>query len=612
MTALTVVALACGAFLGLGAGTASAGPFSPCDHVWIGPTTATSNNFNYPDAFATYWGTSWGDGALPAGAKIVLRGRFPHARYMSFNTYNFGRTSPGPNDSLYDAQIDPDPGATNGFRPGERRDAADRDYTITIVNGTAPTAGQPRPANTLYTGSASLGTTVVYRIYLPDANQGDDLTAGAGLPDVELDVPGQPPITDPATVCSTLGLQTLGGAQGLMPIATYSALRTTTATPGQAPPATHPAVDPPRWERWFNYRYSVVGYFDQPYDGFDAPTVDRSTIPATATGGPLSNKDASTMITFADRGFGDVLVIHGRAPTVPHTLGGETTFGTGDVRYWSFCQNELFSSKVDGCIADEQIPVAADGTYTVVTSLADDRPANATARCGYGFMPWSPAGDGAPDFDPDTGAAIPGTTLPASKGGRPQAGFIAYRQILPQPGFAGSIANVATPGTEPAALGGYLPTASYTTRAAFEARGCPADQTPPPVTTTTTTTPPPVRPPAVDRRAPRLGLRISRTQHSLHHARVRVRVRCDEACTATIAPAISVHGSRAVTHVPSSTVALAPNVTRTVNVRLAAPARNRLRAALRRHHRPAVTVVVRARDASGNAAHATGHTRVTG
>jgi hypothetical protein len=467
----------CAAFVSLfgcalaSAGPAAAAPVSPCDRFWLGPTTATNNNFNYPDKFAAYWGTSWGDGALPSGAKIVLRGQFPHARYMSFNTYNFGRASPGPNDSLYDAQIDPDPGSTNGFRPGDRRDSANRSYTMTIVNGTPPAPGTPRPANTLYTGSDGLGTTFVYRVYLPDT--GEDLSGGVGLPSVELDLPGEAPVTDPAAICSTLGLQSLGGPQGLMPISTYSALRTTTSIPGDTPPVTHPAVDPPRWEKWFNYRYTVVGYFYQPYPGFDDPLVDRSTLSSAATGGPLSNKDASTMITFADRGFGDVLVIHGRAPTVPKTLAGETTFGNGQVRYWSFCQNELFSSRVEDCIADEQIPVDRHGNYTVVTSLAADRPANAKTACGFGWMEWSPNGDGAPDFDPTTGAAIPGTTLPRAKGGRPEAGLIAYRQILPASGFAGSIANVTGPGQEASTLGSYLPTSRYMSRAEFQSLGCP-------------------------------------------------------------------------------------------------------------------------------------------
>jgi hypothetical protein len=477
---------------------ASAEPVSPCVQFWQGPVTATSSNHNYPDEFAAYWGANWADGSLPEGAKLVLRGRFPHARYMSFNTYNFGRPSPGPNDSLYDAQIEPDPGSTNGFRPGERRDSADRDYTVTIVNGTPPPAGTPRPANTVYTGSAGLGTTFVYRVYLPD--EGADLSGGVGLPDVTLELPGEEPITDPAKVCDALELQRLGGPTGLMPIATYSNLRTTTSVPGEAPPATHPAVDPPRWERWFNYRYSVVGYFHQPYDGFEHPLVDRTTIPSTGTGGPLSNKDAYSLITFADRGFGakrrgrhargsgakahrsaagtahakkTSLVIRGRAPSVPETLEGNRTFGSGDVRYWSFCQNELFSSRVIDCIVDEEIPVDSDGDYTLVTSLAAHRPANARTKCGFAWMEWSPNGDGAPDFDPSTGGAIPDTALPREKGGRPEQGFIGYRQILPSPDFVGSIANVSAPGEE-SALGDYLPKARYMTRSKFQSLGCPA------------------------------------------------------------------------------------------------------------------------------------------
>ena len=41
-----------------------------------------------------------------------------------------------------------------------------------------------------------------------------------------------------------------------------------------------------------------------------------------------------------------------------------------------------------------QIPLDADGDYTIVYSRAEDRPANATAENGVAWIEWSPRGEG--------------------------------------------------------------------------------------------------------------------------------------------------------------------------------------------------------------------------
>ena len=96
--AISIATLATFAILAASAAPARAIPLDPCDRFWAGSTTAQTNNINYPDEFAAYWGSNWTNG-MPAGAKLVLHGHFPHARYMSFNTYNFNTASvhqPGP------------------------------------------------------------------------------------------------------------------------------------------------------------------------------------------------------------------------------------------------------------------------------------------------------------------------------------------------------------------------------------------------------------------------------------------------------------------------------------------------------------------------------------
>ncbi len=455
-------------------------PLDPCDRFWAGstnPETLATSNINYPDEFAAYWGSSWTLG-LPEGAELVLHAQFPHARYMSFNTYNFNQppTSLGPNDSLYDVQIEPDPGSTNPYVPGQPRDGANRDYTVTVVSGAAPANPADRAPNTVYTGRESgLGVTLVYRIYLADG--GTSVDGDAGLPQAELHLADGSVISGGSDICEALSVERLGGAQGLIDVPTYARLRTKTLVNGVEsdvpPPVTHPGVNPPRWERYFNYRYSLVGQFYQTYPGFSTPLVDRSTISAAATGGPLSNKDGYTMVTFGDRGFGQLLVIHGRAPTVPATYNGETTMGSGQVRYWSFCQNEFQSSRYVDCLFDQDIPIARDDTYTIVTGDPMDRPFNAKRACGVAWLDWPTRGDGAPDYVPGGDPrGIPGTLLPPEKGGRREMGMIAYRQLLPDPAFSHGINGVALPGTEAAVLGDYMPTGEYVSKKEFESLAC--------------------------------------------------------------------------------------------------------------------------------------------
>ena len=71
--------------------------------------------FNFPEESATYWMSRF---SLPEGSRLVLRGRYPHARYISLNSYS----EAVPTDALSDIVIRPDRGSTNPFLPGHRRD----------------------------------------------------------------------------------------------------------------------------------------------------------------------------------------------------------------------------------------------------------------------------------------------------------------------------------------------------------------------------------------------------------------------------------------------------------------------------------------------------------
>src|SRR5690348_17083229 len=81
-------------------------------------TDPATVNVAYPDGAAIYWTGRYQ--AVP-GTRIRITGRYPHARYMSFNVYdNLQR----PLDAVADVELAPDPGSTNPFAVGASRTAS--------------------------------------------------------------------------------------------------------------------------------------------------------------------------------------------------------------------------------------------------------------------------------------------------------------------------------------------------------------------------------------------------------------------------------------------------------------------------------------------------------
>jgi hypothetical protein len=122
-----------------------------------------------------------------------------------------------------------------------------------------------------------------------------------------------------------------------------------------------------------------------------------ATLPTTLTSGLYATPANAYVVGYASRLLGpdpgghNVLVLHAKLPTHPSTFARDRVNDSGgkQVRYWSLCNYgalvvEIGTGPVlmDGCLFDEQVPTDADGFYTVVVSLPEDRPANATAQCG--------------------------------------------------------------------------------------------------------------------------------------------------------------------------------------------------------------------------------------
>ena len=77
--------------------------------------------------------------------------------------------------------------------------------------------------------------------------------------------------------------------------------------------------------------------------------------------------------------------------------------------------------------------------YTIVVSLPQDRPKNATDKCGVAWMNWGTAGDGYT---------------------RPDSTMLLLRNLTTtaHPAFPNAVQNIATPSTVKSTMGAYLPT----------------------------------------------------------------------------------------------------------------------------------------------------------
>jgi hypothetical protein len=411
---------------------------------WSDVIDPPNKNILLPDANVTYWYSHF---YLLPGAKVVLRGDFPHAR--SFFLWNYHLVTPF--DGLHDSQLTPDSGSSNPFRPEADRNANRRSFTVT-VRGQAPPPPSQRAPNTIYVATPGLAwlpqeVRLLYRVEVPD--NGRDRTGDANLPDVEYASPWGSKVSGQAA-CDALNNN---GAK--VPNVTLLLAPDYLAHLALSPDPTHPAVDPARWYAIFNpLRLAEPFYEGTVAEGLIDLLPTNKTVLAVHP-----DADVSIAYSYVDRTLGpdpgghNVLVLRGKMPTTPRTSQGEPRMqGDTQLRYWSLCQDDSFvTGRVGACLYDEQIPVDRNGRYTIVVSLPEDRPANARPACGAAWLDYGTMGDGLY---------------------KPRAGLLLLRNQLADPSFGQSIASVATPDTETHVMGDYLPSGNYESRVQFEANGC--------------------------------------------------------------------------------------------------------------------------------------------
>jgi hypothetical protein len=439
-----VVSLAVGGFAPSGSAQTGGGALATC--FWEGPISTEQpstrgfdgRNFNFPEESATYWLARF---RLPDGATLVLRGRYAYARYQSLNAYSDGT----PTDALSDLETNPDPGSTNPFIAGNRRDLPSRSYSLSVVDAPPPADRSARSPNTLYAQpEGDNPIELLHRVYEPD--RGRDLTGGTGLPVPEV------VLADGSVLRDQAACQAINDPNREIPVQTTPApvWQAAVRAPG-CDPETNPAYSPPRWERFFNIDYASLAVIsDCTQGGMEA----RRAMSVEARGGQYSNRDNAYIYAHLSRRFGPLFVVRAKLPVFPPTHEGQRTMGSGQLRFWSLCTGESrVTTRTPDCIADRMVPIDRYRRYTIVVSRAEDRPANATRACGVGWVDWGLRGDAA---------------------GRPDYGLVIMRNMLPAQSFAQAIQNVQRPGAEPDVMGEYFPDSAYTSKPQFEALGCPS------------------------------------------------------------------------------------------------------------------------------------------
>jgi hypothetical protein len=404
----------------------------------------------WPDKRPTYF---FGQLVMPAGSALIIRGRFPHARYFKFNLYKFERHTfvAIPGASLAGNEIEPDPGSANPFTPGADRTVKNRNFTIRLTADEQPKDSAKKPKNTLFVGRDDKETLAGFRIYVSDDGYDGAGWGPANRPSLE-----RAPITYTGELADGTQLsekevvkqfgRPLGFAPPPMTADQWYKIVYSKHNDPNLDPAAAPARPASQFELFYGLKYNIAGAFMTP----EARSEIKLQTAMEGGGDPTTQY----MINFISRKFGHVYVVRAKMPTFPDTYSGAKRMPSGQVAYWSVAtvasppSGELW----DG-IFDMMVPQDKNGYYTIVVSRPEDRPKNATRENGVIWLNWGP-GEGLGD--------------PRN---RKDWGMLLMRFMVPDPGWENSPARAVKPGTAKAIMGPYYPTGYYTTKAEFEEKG---------------------------------------------------------------------------------------------------------------------------------------------
>jgi len=316
---------------------------------YLGPTDKNVGYFGY-------------SGKVKKGERLVIRGEFPHCRYISYAVYdqNFLLA-----DALTDVKIKPLSGV-NPFTAGaDRSQKRLGEYEIQVIMD-APPKGE-RPPNTLYAGMTLNGKrnkylALGYRVYLPDKGMGlrDHyplaLSGGAPAPQLTLYNKKGDQYRQSETVRKIALLHIFGSL--------YMANREKYKNPAllMGEPKTPPV--------WIN----------------NSSLADRRSSPV------VPNDDTAYIVAPVSAKFGQLLVLRWKAPRTPmDSWLGKPIGQDVDMRYWSVSFNyvdeeikkvNILSEKT---FADVDAPILPDGMRQLVIGFGGiERPAAVPPQQWFG------------------------------------------------------------------------------------------------------------------------------------------------------------------------------------------------------------------------------------
>jgi hypothetical protein len=207
---------------------------------------------------------------MPAGSSIIAHAKFPHARYFNASLYKFERNTfvAVGDESLDGWEIEPDSGATNPFRVGADRLAANRNFTLHILAEEPPKDKARRAPNTLYVGRDEQQLQLAVRVYLSDQGYDGMGWGSADSPAAAQGFTYEGRLADgtrlsPEETAKRFG-RPLGSAPPLMTNNQWYALVDAKNNDPSLTPATAPAPPHPVWEKFWTVGYTLVGAFKPP------------------------------------------------------------------------------------------------------------------------------------------------------------------------------------------------------------------------------------------------------------------------------------------------------------------------------------------------------------
>lgn len=404
-------------------------------------------NFAYPDESAKYWLALV---PMLPGSRLRIDGRYPDARYFSFNVYD---PLLRPVDAIADAEVLANAGGLNPFNRGANDRAGDDASTMPWGDTYAAYvefSGIPeaRAPNTIYSGEIDLGgnavpqpalTALIYRVYVP--GEGKAFDGGVGLPILTLETADGETELVPTADCAEPLLPTLGNTITELGLNDLIESVDFIGDPFLQLGDPLPVGNPNPTTVVFYGLPQVAIELLRGYLGLPIPDAVADSLPLPAGGGFLSNVHNAYTTNLFSRNYGNIVMIRGKAPTFRGL--DRTRFGDEQLRYWSVCQNELATQRYVACVADHQAHPDADGYYTMVVSDVADRPPNAIAANHIDWMPWGPYPDA----------------------------ILLYRNMLPDADFGQAVHHVPQ-GTPPEQImGEYTPVGAYCQPDIFENAG---------------------------------------------------------------------------------------------------------------------------------------------